>query len=81
MFKEIIIQSGQSQTAWAERLGISKSYLSAILSGKRQPALDLAVRIQRATDDKVLATSWIAAAPLEVEDVAANPPPEKDAAA
>jgi transcriptional regulator with XRE-family HTH domain len=59
MLRDIIIQSGQSQTAWAERLGISKSYLSSILSGKRRPALDLAVSIQRATNDQVLATSWI----------------------
>jgi DNA-binding transcriptional regulator YdaS (Cro superfamily) len=72
MFKEIIIKSGQSQTAWAARLGITKSYLSSILAGKKQPGLDLAVRIQRATDGQILATSWVAEDSLT---------PEKDAAA
>jgi transcriptional regulator with XRE-family HTH domain len=35
--------------ALAERLGISRSYVTLLASGDRQPALDLAIRIEEAT--------------------------------
>lgn len=42
-------QNHTSQIALARRLGISKSYMSMLVSGDRQPALDLAIEIEKAT--------------------------------
>ena len=49
---------GISQTAFAERLGVSKSYLSQILSGKREPSRDMIQRIDKATDGRVPPAVW-----------------------
>lgn len=38
-----------TQEALAERLGISRSYVSLLVSGERQPALRLAIRIEKLT--------------------------------
>lgn len=59
MFANIISESGQTRTHWAERLGITKSYLSDLVNGKRVPSLELAVRIERETSGRVTAASWI----------------------
>ncbi len=59
MFSEFIRTSGQSRTTWADRLGVSRSYLSDILNGNKTPSLDLAVRIERLTDGAVPARSWV----------------------
>jgi DNA-binding transcriptional regulator YdaS (Cro superfamily) len=59
MFIEFIKSSGQNRSAWADRLGVSRSYLSDLLNGNKRPSLDLAVQIERATGGAVPATSWI----------------------
>lgn len=59
MLAQIITASGLSRTAWAEKLGISKSYLSDILNWNRTPSLELAVRIERLTSGAVPCTSWV----------------------
>lgn len=59
MFKEVIRESGESQKRWAARLGISPSYLSLLLRGHKQPSLDLAVAIEKATDGRVAVASWV----------------------
>lgn len=59
MLKHVIEHSGQSRTEWATRLGISRPFLSLLEAGKRQPSLELAVRIERTTDGKVPASSWV----------------------
>ena len=59
MFSDLIRSSGETRSAWAQRLGISKGYLSDLLNGKRIPSLDVAVAIQRATDGKIAADSWV----------------------
>lgn len=71
MLATIIAESGLTRSAWADRLEISKSHLSDVLNGNRQPSLDLAVKIERATDGAVPASSWI---PVP------TPAPEKDVA-
>jgi DNA-binding transcriptional regulator YdaS (Cro superfamily) len=58
MLTQYIKNSGRSRTAWAADLGISKSYLSDILNGNKFPSLELAVRIQRATQGAVMAADW-----------------------
>lgn len=71
MFSEFIETSGHTRSAWADRLGISRSYLSDLLNGNKTPSLELAVQIERATGGAVLATSWIAAdQPPTTEDAA-----------
>ena len=49
---------GISQTAFAERLGVSKGYLSQILSGKREPSRELIQRIDQATEGHVPPAVW-----------------------
>ncbi len=60
MLAEFISKSGKTRSAFAEEIGISRSYLSEILSGNRRPSLELAVAIERKTSGAVLASSWIA---------------------
>lgn len=74
MLVKYIQISGETRTAWAKRLGVSKSYLSDILNGNRQPGLNLAARIERETDGAVPATSWV---PMPNP---ADQPPAEDAA-
>ena len=63
MFMQIITDSGESQTKWATRLGISRSYLSDILAGNKTPSLALAVKIEAETGGRVACKSWVAVAP------------------
>lgn len=67
MLKQHIKSSGERQTVWAERLGISAAYLSDLLNGKKLPSLVLAVQIERETGGAVPATSWV---PMTEKDVA-----------
>jgi transcriptional regulator with XRE-family HTH domain len=60
MLRQFIRNSGLTQTQWAERFGVTSSYLSVLLQGGRKPSLQLAVRIERETDGAVPATSWVA---------------------
>lgn len=69
MLSQIITDSGKSQTFWAERLGISRSYLSDILAGNKTPSLALAVRIQAETEGRVTCESWVSR-PSTEEDAA-----------
>lgn len=48
-----------TQRAFADRVGVSKAYMSEIASGLKVPSLEVAVRIQRATDGDVAVESWI----------------------
>ncbi|RWR49429.1 XRE family transcriptional regulator [Sinirhodobacter ferrireducens] len=59
MLAEFISKSGKSRAAFAERIGISRSYLSEILSGKRRHSLVLAVSIERETCGEVPTASWV----------------------
>ena len=55
MLANFITQSGESRSAWADKIGISRSYLSDILNGNKVPSLPVAVRIERLTGGKVTA--------------------------
>ena len=50
--------TGEVQAKVAERFGISRSYLSEIASGAKEPSLRVAFRIERATEGAVPASSW-----------------------
>jgi transcriptional regulator with XRE-family HTH domain len=71
MFADFIRTSGQTRSQWAGRLGISPSYLSDILNGKKRPALDLAFQIEHETNGAVPVGCWKKEAP---------PTPAEDAA-
>jgi len=59
MFAEYLKTTGDSQVSWARRLNVSNSHLCGVLSGKKKPSLELAVRIERETGGAVPASSWI----------------------
>jgi transcriptional regulator with XRE-family HTH domain len=65
MFSEYIRTSGQNRATWADRLGVSRSYLSDLLNGNKTPSLELAVQIERVTQGAVPAACWIPPAPTE----------------
>lgn len=74
MFSEFIRNSGQNRSAWADRLEVSRSYLSDLLNGHKTPSLELAARIERTTGGAVPASSWI-------PDPAEAPSDDREAAA
>lgn len=47
------------QLEFARSLGISQSYVSEMLSGKRTPSLAMAGRIASATKGRVPVSAWI----------------------
>lgn len=59
MFADFISASGKTRKDWADRIGVSKSYLSDLLNGKAVPSLAVAAKIERLTDGEVSASSWI----------------------
>jgi DNA-binding transcriptional regulator YdaS (Cro superfamily) len=59
MLKEFITTSGKSAAHWAGVFGVSPSYLSNLISGKKTPSLEVAARIERATGGAVSCASWI----------------------
>jgi len=59
MLGEYIKQSGQTQSHWAERFGVSSSYLSMLVRGRKVPSLQLAALIERQTAGAVPAVSWV----------------------
>ena len=57
---EYIKGSEGSQSDLARRIGVSRSYLSEIVSGAKTPSLAVAVKIEEETGGTVVATSFIA---------------------
>ncbi|WP_028029910.1 helix-turn-helix domain-containing protein [Gemmobacter nectariphilus] len=57
--RQHIDQSGERQAVWADRIGISRAYLSDLLARKKLPSLRLAARIERLTGNAVGASSWV----------------------
>jgi transcriptional regulator with XRE-family HTH domain len=56
---EWLAREGMLQRAFAEKVGANPSTISLILSGMRNPSLDLAVRIEEATKGRVKVREWI----------------------
>jgi DNA-binding transcriptional regulator YdaS (Cro superfamily) len=44
--------------AWAAEFGISRPHLHALVSGARQPSIQVAAKIQAATRGRVMVTDW-----------------------
>lgn len=49
---------GISQNAFADRIGVSKGYVSQILSGKRMPSREMIKKIDSATNGSVPPSVW-----------------------
>lgn len=47
------------RNAFARLVGISSPYLTQILAGNKRPSLDLAFRIEKATNRLVPASCWV----------------------
>lgn len=56
--REYIDRIGVSQNTFAEHIGVSKGYLSLILSGRRSPSRMMIQKIDRATDGRVPPAVW-----------------------
>lgn len=56
--KHIQSRPGLTNAQWAKRLGVSRPYLHALLNEDRQPSLETAVEIERATNGEVPVASW-----------------------
>lgn len=65
-------QPEKTRAQWAECFGISRPYLYSLMDGTRQPSIDVAQRIARATGGKVPVTAWPNMAAIVA---AANPRP------
>jgi len=51
--------AGIKRNEFARSVGISAPYLTQILAGRKRPSLDLAFRIEKATDGIVPASCWV----------------------
>ena len=56
---EFVEASKETQAALAAKLRISRAYMSDLVNENRRPGLELAVRIERITEGKVPAGSWV----------------------
>jgi DNA-binding transcriptional regulator YdaS (Cro superfamily) len=53
-----LTDTGTSQTAMASGVGISKTHMSQLVSGARDPSIELALKIERATAGVVAVETW-----------------------
>lgn len=58
MLKEYLTNSRQTQSSFAEHIGITRAYLSEIIAGKKVPSLAVAFAIASATDGQVPVEAW-----------------------
>lgn len=56
--REHIDRLGITDSAFADRLGVSKGYMSLILSGKRAPSRELIQKIDKVTAGRVPPAVW-----------------------
>ena len=56
--REYLCNAGVTQRAFAETVGLSRSHLNEIISGRKRPSLDLAFAIARATSGTVSVEAW-----------------------
>jgi len=53
-----LAHTGETAAAFAERIGISPSYLSRLMSGEREADVSVLVQIEEATDGAVSTGDW-----------------------
>lgn len=70
MITDFIKSSAQSQRYWAARFGISESYLSSLMSGRKSPSIEVAALIERETGGAVPMRSFVTLPPVESDQTA-----------
>lgn len=81
--KEIIAQHELSSTAFADRLGVQRSSISHILSGRNKPSLDFIMKLLQAfptTDTNWLLFGTESNSPLPINTPSPLPPLKEDLA-
>lgn len=53
-----LCSAGVTQRSFADAVGLSRSHLNEIISGRKRPSLDLAFAIARATSGAVTVDAW-----------------------
>jgi DNA-binding transcriptional regulator YdaS (Cro superfamily) len=61
--RDYLAATGQSMTAFAERVGVSRPHLSQIADFRCKPSLDVAYAITMATGGVISMAYWIEASP------------------
>lgn len=62
---QYISEEGLTHEACAQRIGISRSYLTEILSGSKMPGRKAIERIEAATGGRVPASVWFASGAVQ----------------
>lgn len=57
-FKTYLASTNQTISSFADSLGVSRSFMSEIVSGKKNPSLDMACNIFVATGQKIDMAYW-----------------------
>lgn len=57
--REYLFKNGITQAAFAQTIGVSRSYVAHLSSGLKEPSLAIAARIQLATEGKVSFSSLL----------------------
>ncbi len=60
--KAYLEETGEKQVLFADRVGTTPATISRLCGGTLKPALDLAHRIETATEGKVPTETWVAEA-------------------
>ena len=56
---DYILSSGIKRRKFAERIGVSESYISLLVNGKRRPSVSVALQIERITGGNVSAINLL----------------------
>lgn len=59
LLAQYLAESGETQHAFAARIGVSDSAMSSWILGSRGPDITSAALIERATEGRVPVTSWV----------------------
>lgn len=57
--RDYLTKNDVRQAAFATGIGVSKGYVTELLNGSKTPSLQLAFRIEAATQGAVPASSWV----------------------
>jgi transcriptional regulator with XRE-family HTH domain len=58
MLKEWLDSAGLRQVRIADKLGVTPGYVCQLISGEKRPSLELAAKIELATDGAVSMRDW-----------------------
>jgi DNA-binding transcriptional regulator YdaS (Cro superfamily) len=71
--KTYLRRSGTTNTAFASKAGLSKSYVGRLVSGGYMPSWDVVLRIKSVTDGKVTERDWARQVPVTSSEQQVTP--------